>query len=65
MYAGYLLSHVAFLLMNPTPGNLAIYALCDLVQVPRILVEERLLGRDPAYRAYCDEVRWRVVPGLF
>jgi protein-S-isoprenylcysteine O-methyltransferase Ste14 len=65
MYAGYFLSHVAFLLMNPTPWNLAIYALCDLIQVPRILVEEHLLARDPAYCAYRDEVRWRVVPGLF
>lgn len=65
MYTGYLLSHVAFWLMNPTLANLAIYALCDLVQVPRILFEERLLGRDPAYRTYCGEVRWRMVPGVF
>lgn len=65
MYAGYVLAHVAFLLMNPTWANLAIYALCDAIQVPRILVEERLLGRDAAYRAYCREVRWRVVPGVF
>jgi len=65
MYAGYLLSHVAFLLMNPSMGNLAIYAFCDVMQVPRLLREERLLGRDPDYRSYCDEVRWRVVPGLF
>lgn len=65
MYAGYLLSHIAFLLVNPTPLNFAIYALCDGIQVPRILVEEQLLGRDPAYRAYRDRVRWRVLPGVF
>lgn len=65
MYAGYLLSHAAFLLMNPTLGNMLIYALCDGIQVPRILVEERLLGRDRAYREYCGEVNWRIMPGLF
>lgn len=65
MYAGYVLSHVAFLLMNPSLGNLAIYMLCDAVQVPRMLFEEQFLGRDPAYLAYCRDVKWRVVPGLF
>jgi protein-S-isoprenylcysteine O-methyltransferase Ste14 len=65
MYAGYLLSHAAFLLMNPTLGNLLIYAICDAVQIPRILVEEQLLGRDPSYARYREQVRWRIVPGLF
>ena len=65
MYVGYLLSHFAFLLTNPTLGNLAIYAICDAIQVPRMFVEERLLGSDPGYLAYCDEVPWRVIPGVF
>lgn len=65
MYAGYMISHVAFLLMNPTTWNIAVYALCDVIQIPRILAEERLLSRDPAYQAYCAEVKWRVLPGLF
>jgi protein-S-isoprenylcysteine O-methyltransferase Ste14 len=65
MYAGYLLSHLAFLLINPTLWNLAIYGFCDAMQVPRIFLEERLLNRDPGYRAYRDEVPWRVIPGLF
>lgn len=65
MYAGYLLSHLAFLLINPTLWNLAIYGFCDAMQVPRIFLEERLLGRDPDYRAYRDEVPWRIIPGLF
>jgi protein-S-isoprenylcysteine O-methyltransferase Ste14 len=65
MYAGYLLSHLAFLLMNPTLGNFLIYAICDAIQIPRIRVEEQLLGRDPHYVSYCKQVRWRVVPGLF
>lgn len=65
MYAGYLLGHVAFLLLNPTAGNIVLYSLCAAVQIPRMLVEERYLGRDPVYGEYCREVPWRVVPGLF
>jgi protein-S-isoprenylcysteine O-methyltransferase Ste14 len=65
MYAGYLLSHLGFLLMNPGLWNLAVYGLCYSLQVPRLLAEERLLGRDPRYRAYQAGVRYRLVPGLF
>ena len=49
MYAGYLLCHVAFLLMNWTVWNAAVYALCYAAQVPRLLAEEHLLRRDERY----------------
>jgi protein-S-isoprenylcysteine O-methyltransferase Ste14 len=65
MYAGYLLSHVAFLAMNPTLWNLAVYTLAYALQVPRLLAEERLLGRDPEYRRYQARVPYRLVPGVF
>lgn len=65
MYAGYLLSHVAFLLVNPTWRNAAAYAVCYGLQVPRLLAEERLLSNDPSYREYQTKVRFRLIPGLF
>jgi protein-S-isoprenylcysteine O-methyltransferase Ste14 len=65
MYAGYLLSHLAFLLVNPTWWNLAVYGFCYGLQVPRLLAEERLLGRDPSYRTYESMVRSRLIPGVF
>jgi protein-S-isoprenylcysteine O-methyltransferase Ste14 len=65
MYAGYLLSHLAFLLMHPTLWNLAVYALSYALQAPRLLVEERLLARDPRYREYQAAVRYRLIPGVF
>jgi protein-S-isoprenylcysteine O-methyltransferase Ste14 len=65
MYAGYLLSHAAFLLMNPTVGNVAVYAVCYALQIPRIFAEERLLSRDPEYREYRRTVRYRLIPWLF
>jgi protein-S-isoprenylcysteine O-methyltransferase Ste14 len=33
--------------------------------IARILVEERLLGRDEAYGAYAQRVRFRLVPGVW
>jgi protein-S-isoprenylcysteine O-methyltransferase Ste14 len=65
MYAGYLLGHIAFVLMNPTPWNLAVYGICYALQIPRLLAEEHLLDSDPQYRDYRQAVRFRLVPGLF
>jgi protein-S-isoprenylcysteine O-methyltransferase Ste14 len=65
MYAGYLLSHLAFLAMNPTLWNLAVYALAYGLQVPRLFAEERLLARDPEYGEYQARVPYRLIPGLF
>lgn len=65
MYAGYLLTHVAFLLMNPTVWNLAVYGVCYALQIPRLLAEERLLSRDSRYAEYMAAVRYRLLPGVF
>jgi protein-S-isoprenylcysteine O-methyltransferase Ste14 len=65
MYAGYLLTHLAFLLINPTLWNLGVYVLCYSLQIPRLLAEERLLLADARYVAYTRAVRWRLVPGVF
>ncbi len=65
MYTGYLLSHLAFLLVNPTWWNLAVYVICYSAQVPRLLSEERLLRRDPQYANYMAGVRYRLIPGVF
>jgi protein-S-isoprenylcysteine O-methyltransferase Ste14 len=65
MYAGYMLSHLGFTLLNPSLWNVAMYLVCDVIQIPRLLAEERLLGEDPGYARYQAEVRFRLVPGLF
>ena len=65
MYFGYLLIHVGYLLANPTPYNLCISAVLWVCQFGRILREEEFLLRDPAYRAYAQQVRYRLVPLLF
>jgi protein-S-isoprenylcysteine O-methyltransferase Ste14 len=65
MYAGYLIGHLAIVLMHPSLWNVCVYAVAYGLQVPRLLAEERLLRRDPRYRAYQAAVRYRLIPGLF
>jgi protein-S-isoprenylcysteine O-methyltransferase Ste14 len=65
IYLGYLVSHAGFLLLIPSQLNLAIYGLFYLLLIPRILAEEKLLKQDPKYQAYSDEVRYRLIPGVF
>lgn len=65
VYASYLIGHVAFLLINPTLWNLAIYVLALGLQIGRMMAEEGLLARDPAYAAYMQHVRYRLVPGVY
>jgi protein-S-isoprenylcysteine O-methyltransferase Ste14 len=65
MYAGYLLTHVGFLLANLSAWNIGIYLMCYCLQVPRLLAEERLLRSDDRYRKYLRTVRYRLIPGVF
>ena len=65
MYASYFLCQVGFIYAFPTWWNAALIALWSIGQVLRILVEERLLQTEPAYRAYAARVRWRLLPGAF
>jgi protein-S-isoprenylcysteine O-methyltransferase Ste14 len=65
MYLGYLLTHIAFILMNPTLWNLGVYVVCYAAQISRVLAEERLLEKDPRYAAYMRRVRYRLLPGVF
>jgi protein-S-isoprenylcysteine O-methyltransferase Ste14 len=65
MYAGYAMTQIAFLLLNPCLWNLGVYALSWSVQILRIRAEEKVLLEDPAYRAYAGEVRFRLLPGVY
>jgi protein-S-isoprenylcysteine O-methyltransferase Ste14 len=65
IYLGYLIAHVGFIMANPTPWNIAVFAIADIALLARAVCEERTLSRDAAYRSYQTRVRWRVVPGLF
>lgn len=65
IYAGYLVTHAAFLVAHPTVWNLALFVVSDIALMVRAVYEERTLARDAEYATYMRQVRWRVVPGVF
>jgi protein-S-isoprenylcysteine O-methyltransferase Ste14 len=68
IYLGYLIGHVGFLLSNFSWLNMLVLAVLYLAQVVRMLREEAVLHAGEqrgAYRAYCGNVRYRLVPYLF
>jgi protein-S-isoprenylcysteine O-methyltransferase Ste14 len=52
MYVGYIIQHIGFLLAFPMLWNLAVYSGALVVQVARILREERILNGQPLYREF-------------
>ena len=65
IYAGYLITHAAFVAANPTVWNASLIIVGDLALLCRAVREEATLARDLEYRSYMQRVRWRVCPGLF
>jgi protein-S-isoprenylcysteine O-methyltransferase Ste14 len=64
IYLGYLLTHIPFLAAHPSGWNAAVLLVGDAALIVRALYEEQTLGRDPQYVRYCQDVRWRLVPGI-
>lgn len=64
LYAAELLFLAGFVLANPSPRNLALWALECALQLLRAQAEESFLSADRAYRAYLERVRYRLIPGL-
>ena len=65
IYMGYLVTHVAFVVANPSVWNVVLLVAADAALLARAVCEEATLATDPAYRAYQTKVRWRVCPGVF
>ncbi len=65
MYAGYLLSHIGFLLWSPTFWNFGIYVIAWTCMIIRMNAEERVLSEEPAYREYMQRVRYRLFPWVY
>ncbi|MBA5639935.1 isoprenylcysteine carboxylmethyltransferase family protein [Duganella sp. LX20W] len=65
LYASYLLSYTGYILNNTSVLNVTVSALAGALMMARLLREERFLARDPGYRAYMAQVKYRVIPRLF
>ena len=64
IYLGYLITHFAFVAVDPTVWNIAALLTADIALLARAVCEEGTLARDEADRHYQTRVRWRVVPGV-
>jgi protein-S-isoprenylcysteine O-methyltransferase Ste14 len=65
IYAGYFLSFFSYIAQNMTMPNLVIGMFYVTLQILRIHAEEAVLSEDPAYVAYKQTTRWRVIPFIF
>ena len=65
IYGGYLLTHAAFVLSHPDIWNVVVFGTGDAALIARALLEEQTRARDSAYVRYCQQVRWRLLPGLY
>lgn len=65
LYAGYLLSHLAFVFTYPDLWNIVVWLLADGALLFRMHFEERHLHADPQYRQYQARVPWRLLPGVY
>jgi protein-S-isoprenylcysteine O-methyltransferase Ste14 len=62
LYFAYTVAHTGYVINNPTIRNVVVLAAATAFQMLRILNEERLLSRYPAYAAYASSTRWRLLP---
>ena len=65
MYAGYIMTQIAFLAFSPSLWNLVVYLITWSAQLLRIWTEERMLLQDSEYRAYASAVPFRLIPGVY
>jgi protein-S-isoprenylcysteine O-methyltransferase Ste14 len=65
IYASYLLIQSGYVLQSLSLRNIAVVAFVTACNIGRALAEERLLARSPAYQAYRQQVRWRLIPCLW
>jgi protein-S-isoprenylcysteine O-methyltransferase Ste14 len=65
IYFGYFIYNAGFLLPSFGLRYLVVLVLLWTMQIIRVIREERVLIKDPTYRAYTERVRYRLIPGVF
>jgi protein-S-isoprenylcysteine O-methyltransferase Ste14 len=65
IYLGYLITHLGFMIANPSLWNIGLLSVADLALLLRARCEEQTLATSDEYRQYMQRVHWRVVPGVF
>jgi protein-S-isoprenylcysteine O-methyltransferase Ste14 len=65
MYLSYLFIYVGYLNLAFSVLNTLIFVVLVIGLVTRIIFEESLLKKDPAYQAYSQKVKYKLFPYLF
>jgi protein-S-isoprenylcysteine O-methyltransferase Ste14 len=65
LYLAELVNLLGYLIAQPSVWNAVVIVVILAAQVVRIVAEEQLLSRDPLYRIYRSQVRWRLIPGVW
>jgi len=65
MYGAHLLGYLGYVFTYPSAANVAIAVATLLALTARAIAEERILGRDPAYREYLQRLPWRFFPYVY
>lgn len=65
LYLSYIVAFLGYTINHPSAYNFGVYGAALLLWVLRLLAEERFLLRDQNYRAYAEQVRYRMLPGIF
>ncbi len=65
VYASYLLIQGGYVVQAASWRNLVVLIFAMACNIGRIIAEEKVLSGSPAYRAYRQRVRFRILPGLW
>lgn len=65
LYLGYLVCAAAYTIQNISYFNIAIFSGFALLQILRIISEERLLSNDALYQEYKKKTSWRMIPFIW
>jgi protein-S-isoprenylcysteine O-methyltransferase Ste14 len=65
VYAGYLLIQLGYVMQAISWRNALVLLFATACNIGRSVAEERVLSASPQYRRYRDQVRWRLLPGMW
>ena len=64
VYVGWFVLTLGLAFIYPKPSSCLLILATLPFMMWRIMQEEELLRLDPEYRAYCEKVRYRLIPGI-
>jgi protein-S-isoprenylcysteine O-methyltransferase Ste14 len=62
LYSAYILQHIGYVLNNLSAHNCVVFGAVTVLQLIRMIIEERFLAHDPAYVKYMAQTRRRLIP---